>query len=105
MKFEQLFYCVKNIWMPYVKIAFHILLKEYVYIFSLALFQMLQRVIDIESKSDPYNHPVSGFENSCLLLEIYALPFDFNLCSHGQVVNFFLHPVPKIVTYQSPFYT
>jgi hypothetical protein len=71
------------------RFSFNILLKEYVYIFNLALYQMLQRVMDIDSKSDQFNRAVSVFENSCLLLEIYTLPFDFNLCSHGQVINFF----------------
>jgi hypothetical protein len=85
------------------RFSFHILLTEYVYIFSLALFQTLQRVMDIESKSDPFNGTVSGFESSCLLLEVYTLPSDFNLCSHGQVVHFCLHPLPKIATYQPRF--
>jgi hypothetical protein len=80
------------------------LLKEYVYTFNLALFQILQRVMDVESKSDPFNRLVPGFENSCLLLKIYTLPFDFNLRSLGHIVNFFLHPVPKIATYQSRFF-
>jgi hypothetical protein len=53
------------------------------------LFQMLQRVMDIESKSDPFNRPLYGLKISRLLLEIYTLPFEFNLYSHGRVVIFF----------------